>query len=1146
MIQRSEQFDLGLDRTRIKDPRDAARQSATVDVLLERLFHPHGKSRWEVQILADEVGMGKTFVGLGTAYSVLEAMRTGSQNPDLRGCYQKVLIVTPNNAALFGKWRREVGEFVKRCVKPEYREDAARWFAAASVERVDELINELRRPGTSPRVIVASTSIFSGGRLRDYDLKRRLLLRTLFRHWRSRFKSKRRHLLLKGAPEDWPRNYRDLDDFTEREWDRILFSEADLLVGLSRIDRPDGLVETLRRTCKEIASPFVRNRDQLFQKVEHQLIAVYRAILTELIQKHLPLVIVDEAHNWKNGPQSGANGYHDFVELIARRSRRVLLMTATPFQLRPSEMLEILKVGDALRICPTEAASQVRRERLAHHREKVIRPVLESSARASGRFARAWAKLPSTVTRGMIEKVWQTPALEQARGKLQELARQQGVASNSQLEEIIDTALSDVSPEIRQLLREGLRLYVYNADLSQELGAIVVRHRRHTEHRLFRVGEEYTPSAERVRHRPDRHLLHAAPGVDVRGDGELPHYLLMRCVSEMKGGKGRSSLGSALTGCYSTLVESAEGRAVKKHLSASGSGQVYFDLLTKMVDTRHDARHPKVRAVVEATLNAWQQGEKTLIFCFRTNTARRLHEIIDQRIREELGRRQERCLGGPESLKTLRTRLTGRDRDLVVIGLDRVLWSLLWNKTLSGQACRPITPDDLELLDEELSELARISIRYKIDLRSDRVDRVFLHRATEYLIANRLLRDLAPQGELHALLKAIADDNWVRSPYGLSTETKEDGEGAEAAHFDERGVHTVYEADAEPSSGQVTALAEDLLERRVRARRQGQLSVFDSYGRGPNLWVGFDPRAHRTGDGTESDFRSILEELHHHLFGLSWSGALLDWDSRRLALQAIRSAVFRESVLLRLLPEKHELDEGSWGELLVRSFFAPLPQQRESMAHRVTVFLEDLVAASGRLNDTSSARFALYEATKLRDQQFVALVFGETDQKSRERVFSGFNSPLLPEVLICTSVGQEGIDLHRHCRNVVHFDLAWNPAVLEQRTGRADRIGSKTFRERALSNGSLDSFLEIGVPYLAGTYDERMYEELRLRAQTFEVLTGGELAASDAEGYDDHKQAEGQEAGLRFVPLPDSLVEGLRVNLHVWTDNLRSENRTAG
>ena len=56
---------------------------------------------------------------------------------------------------------------------------------------------------------------------------------------------------------------------------------------------------------------------------------------------------------------------------------------------------------------------------------------------------------------------------------------------------------------------------------------------------------------------------------------------------------------------------------------------------------------------------------------------------------------------------------------------------------------------------------------------------------------------------------------------------------------------------------------------------------------------------------------------------------------------------------------------------------------------------------------------------------FVALVKGG-DQAARERVFTGFNTPLLPEILVCTSVGAEGIDLHRHCRHVVHYDLAWN------------------------------------------------------------------------------------------------------------------------
>ena len=206
-----------------------------------------------------------------------------------------------------------------------------------------------------------------------------------------------------------------------------------------------------------------------------------------------------------------------------------------------------------------------------------------------------------------------------------------------------------------------------------------------------------------------------------------------------------------------------------------------------------------------------------------------------------------------------------------------------------------------------------------------------------------------------------------------------------------------------------------------------------------------------------------------------------DFYTRALVLQALRRALLRESVLLRLLPQRSDLHESGWGELLAKAFFADLPNQHESMAQRIAVFLEDLKAASGNIAEPSSARGALYEATRLRDQQFVALVKVVGDMiRTRDRIFTGFNTPLLPEILICTSVGQEGIDLHRHCRHVVHYDLAWNPAVLEQRTGRADRIGSKTFRERDSAVDAKTVSLEIGVPFLAGTYDERMYEELRL------------------------------------------------------------------
>jgi superfamily II DNA/RNA helicase len=54
-----------------------------------------------------------------------------------------------------------------------------------------------------------------------------------------------------------------------------------------------------------------------------------------------------------------------------------------------------------------------------------------------------------------------------------------------------------------------------------------------------------------------------------------------------------------------------------------------------------------------------------------------------------------------------------------------------------------------------------------------------------------------------------------------------------------------------------------------------------------------------------------------------------------------------------------------------------------------------------------------------------------------------FNTPFFPEMLIASAVMAEGVDLHLDCRHVIHHDLDWNPSILEQRTGRVDRLGSK-------------------------------------------------------------------------------------------------------
>ena len=88
---------------------------------------------------------------------------------------------------------------------------------------------------------------------------------------------------------------------------------------------------------------------------------------------------------------------------------------------------------------------------------------------------------------------------------------------------------------------------------------------------------------------------------------------------------------------------------------------------------------------------------------------------------------------------------------------------------------------------------------------------------------------------------------------------------------------------------------------------------------------------------------------------------------------------------------------------------------------------------------------------------------------NRQRLILGFNSPFFPNVLIATSVFQEGVNLHLQCRQVHHYGIAWTPGDNEQRVGRVDRLfGCVNQQLRVGAEGSL----KIGYPYLEGSFDE--------------------------------------------------------------------------
>ena len=111
---------------------------------------------------------------------------------------------------------------------------------------------------------------------------------------------------------------------------------------------------------------------------------------------------------------------------------------------------------------------------------------------------------------------------------------------------------------------------------------------------------------------------------------------------------------------------------------------------------------------------------------------------------------------------------------------------------------------------------------------------------------------------------------------------------------------------------------------------------------------------------------------------------------------------------------------------------------------------------------------------KLPDEKWAFLnntppVYPYCSDTRRESILTAFNTPFYPNVLVATSVLQEGVDLHYHCNTVIHYGLAWTQGDNEQRVGRVDRLNGKM--ENQLKK-SPDASLDIHYPYLKRTIDE--------------------------------------------------------------------------
>ena len=238
-----------------------------------------------------------------------------------------------------------------------------------------------------------------------------------------------------------------------------------------------------------------------------------------------------------------------------------------------------------------------------------------------------------------------------------------------------------------------------------------------------------------------------------------------------------------------------------------------------------------------------------------------------------------------------------------------------------------------------------------------------------------------------------------------------------------------------------------------------------------------DPRRRRhrfaTVRITRAEFR--LQRLLERYTGEVWREADgAGTEQARLAMTVLRKrALSSPAALLRSLVRRQDLLRGVPAMPAHLSLFGDPPESDDALPEAAlatpgladagveTRWLSTLVAAAERVaGDDSKLRFLLRLRRRLAGN--AAIVFteyrdtlrhlaaacpqalqlhGGLTMAERAVVQRQFNED--GGLLIATDAAAEGLNLQRRCRVLVNFELPWNPARLEQRIGRVDRIGQR-------------------------------------------------------------------------------------------------------
>jgi hypothetical protein len=606
-------------------PEDAARQERTAEEVLRRLERQPGV------VLADDVGMGKTFVALAVAASIIL--------DDLGEGGPIVVMVPPT---LREKWPADWEVFRQKCL-------AGNAGQRLSAKQADSGVKFLKLLDNPPHLIFlthgALHRALTDGFAKLAVIKRAFKGRPSLARQRHHFpKFAGRLLQMETTVEHrapgllgrlfeepyahWPVLLRRAHpDFSQMHDHPVPARLQQALDGIEPATLQP-LVEALRKLPLH-ESPHI---DERLKSARQALAGAMSAVWTRALQQAKftsPLLILDEAHHLKNPAtrlaslfvdEEAARESESFAEggALGGKFERMLFLTATPFQLGHGELIHVLRRFEGIawngRRPPTLGRSAFKQEITDQAQ------ALDRAQATAIRLDRVWGKLTDDVLvsadgqRLDVESWWRQVLPEPGDG-----------LAGQVVEQVKATAAA---------MREAER----------RLGPWVLRHRK----------SSHLPGRPEV---PRRRVLPGAAvrddhstetGLEIEGDVLLPFLLAGRAQALLAASvRGRALFAEGLASSFEAYLETRAGKVeVEEDADLEPSGSpAELDWYLRHLDgalprDSHAARlaHPKVRATAERVVRLWGQGEKVLVFCHYRATGRALRQHVSTLLHQEIVR----------------------------------------------------------------------------------------------------------------------------------------------------------------------------------------------------------------------------------------------------------------------------------------------------------------------------------------------------------------------------------------------------------------------------------------------------------------------------------------------------------------------------